>query len=165
MIIFRYPEAYDEDHAVQTNQLVHYSSFTPEVLRGMWPLKRFEIAHMTPRVASEHVTVSMLRALATHNATHNATLRRLSIHSDGAVSEEFLEELLRFVEASNLTSLSIRLIVPKRCGDLVKGIVFPVSLKMTKVKVSSTPRSPARREPGGDRGQSNEWAQILVEGS
>jgi hypothetical protein len=150
---------------VQTNQLVHYSSFTPEVLRGMWPLKRFEIAHMTPRVASEHVTVSMLRALATHNATHNATLRRLSIHSDGAVSEEFLEELLRFVEASNLTSLSIRLIVPKRCGDLVKGIVFPVSLKMTKVKVSSTPRSPARREPGGDRGQSNEWAQILVEGS
>jgi hypothetical protein len=122
IIIYRYPEYYDRDQAIITSELPRYLSFTPDVLERVQVLKRFEISHMTPRVPSQHVNIPILRALR----AHKKSLRDLSIHSSYPVGEEYLEELLSFIQYSNLSSLSLQLDVPKKMVDLLSSdAVFP----------------------------------------
>jgi hypothetical protein len=143
IIIYRYPEYYDKDHAIITSNLPQYLSLTPEVLSKVKALKRFEISHMTSRVTSEHVTVPMVKALR----AHKDSLRKLSIHSDLPVTGRYVEELLSFLAVSNISRLSIQLIIPKNMATLLHSdAVFPKNTRDREMKFSDTHQSLAARE-------------------
>lgn len=135
IIIYRYPEYYDRDHAIVTSKLPQYLSFTAGVLSKVQPLKRFEISHMTPRTSSEHVTIPVLKALR----AHKESLRTLSIRSDLPVHREYLAELLSFIASSDLSNLSLKFTMPKELEALISSdVVFPKNTRNRERKISST---------------------------
>lgn len=84
-------------------------SFTPEVLAGLNPLKKFGICTInSERSRDSFLAAPMLCALRT---AHAASLKRLDLESNFAVNEEVSEEIKTVVAESSLSWLGLWLIV------------------------------------------------------
>ena len=143
IIVYRYPEHYDKDYAIFTSKLPLHLSFTPDVLSKVRPLKRFEISHMTSRVPSQHITVPILRALR----DHKESLRTLSLHSDLPVDGEYLQELLNFINSSDLSNLSLQFTIPKKLESLMSSdAIFPKNTRHHERTFSKSHQSVAGRD-------------------
>ena len=143
IIVYRYLEYNDKDHAIVTAKLPQYLSFTPDVLSKVRPLKRFEISHMTSSAPSEHVTVPVLKALR----AHIESLRTFSITSDLPINGDYLQELISFIASSNLTNLLVQITVPKKLESLIDNeMVFPKKTRHRKSKLTESGQSSPGRE-------------------
>jgi hypothetical protein len=71
----------------------------------------------------------MLAALA----NHKASLRNLTIYAHGSVKEDFVRSLLDFICTSNITTLSVRLRIPKGLGNLNFKAYFPADIKSRRI--------------------------------
>jgi hypothetical protein len=103
-------------------------SMGPDIIKDMNPLKSLSISHVSD-TRTYNLEPLMLAALA----NHKASLRNKTIHVHGRVKEDFVRSLLDFISTSNITTLSIRLRIPKGLRDLDFKAYFPVDLKSRRV--------------------------------
>ena len=78
-------------------------SFTPDVLRGLRPLKAFGISHSKPNLPSDFLTSAMLQALS----THRESLDNLTIICYAPVDGPTFEEIQRLKVALKLLSFHL----------------------------------------------------------
>jgi hypothetical protein len=141
IIIYRYPDVYPKDNAIDISSLHSYLSFAPEVLENLQPLKSIHFCHMTSRIPSDHITVPMIHALR----PHAESLRSLRISTDFAVDGDVLLALLDFVASTKLKYLCLSMRIPRRFEKLDVQKYLPSTLLRKEVKLTN-PRGPNPRD-------------------
>jgi len=147
LILFRYPEFYDKDHAIETSELPSHISVTPKVVEKMNPLKSFKISHMTSRVPSFHFTLPMIKALK----PHLESLITLNISSDCPINGELFEELLTFIASSRIKDLELQFHVPgQKYEHWDLKAFFPKSVTYKKWSFTKLSRPRYNASTGGE---------------
>jgi hypothetical protein len=119
--LYRYPETYD--HAFYDMTSDGKLPLTESVIERMRPLASLEINHMSSRVPSDFLTLSMLGAWT----SHLSSLRTLKIGTDERLKAPVVKELLDLISQSRLTKLQIRSQGDKKPLDI--STYLPKSIK------------------------------------
>ena len=123
MSLYRYPELYDPNYGVHGVTSEGRLSLDESVITRMRPLASLEISHMTSRLSSAFLTVSMLQAWK----SHLPSLRVLKVGTDERLGVAAITELLNLIALSSLTKLQIRSQGDKKPLDI--STYLPPSIK------------------------------------
>jgi hypothetical protein len=121
----QYAEEYDIERGITIEDLPKHVSFTSEVLRGLPPLKSFEIMHLTCTLPSDFLTVEMLKSLE----EHKQTLTVLDLQSSWPVSKEVVEAILELLSSSRIRRLRLIITTPGEYRKLPLHDYFPGTLR------------------------------------
>lgn len=132
MSLFRHPEVHDKDYDIVTAELYRYQSFTADVLRGMRPLKSFEITHLSSTVNSDLLTKDMMDALLTR---HNETLIEIRVESDRLIDQGTFTALLKVISGSRLKKLRLICTILEQGGGFqIEDFIAP-SVRQPEIKL------------------------------
>lgn len=135
VIIHHYPIVfYGLWHGINPLEISNYLSFTPRVLRGLRPLRRFEVRHIESSPPPTAIVPEMMNALL----SHSATLRDLTICSSYRCDAVLLEKILEVIYTAKLTHLNLNVILPPKCNPKDIKSRIPTALYGPNIMLQET---------------------------